>query len=280
MRHPRYVIFRAKSQTVQKLANIIDLRASIPHNRYMKRYGFLALIFIFAAGLYICTVIHAEDPYPQQKFFTIERFSLAANLLDAITLKPGLREDIKKFANYFRDGIYALSNGKYRIALDNLYKARRIWPEYFGTDFLIALALEKKGDIRKAARFYKGYLDKLRIFELGHYPISAPLIRTLSLSSIDNYSESNQRVAYHLKKYDIDLTRINPPVFISDFVKIALLLFLILIAGIIARYTIVPYLEIRNRIKRAAPGYWVCRKCGELNLDLVNECDKCGSKHP
>jgi len=245
----------------------------------MKIWHVLTRIFVFIAILYTCVVVHGQDIYPQEKFFTAERFFLATQLLDIITGKPDSRRDLKIFTKYFSDGVYAVSNGNYRAALNSLYRARRIWPEYFGTDFLIALSLERKGDIPKAARFYKGYLDKLKALGSGDYPISAPLIRAINTDAVDNYSESKARVEYHLRKYDIDLAYVKPPVFIPDFVKVVLLLFLLAIAGIIIHYTIIPYFNMRDRIKNAPEGYWVCRKCGEINLDLSKECGKCGFGH-
>ncbi len=258
-------------------SNLIDLRASILHNRYMNKIRIAACVLVFAAFLCASISSPGQDAYTQKKFFTAERFYVSAELLAAFTADPGARKDIKVFTEHFTGGVYALSIEDYRAALNNLYKARRVWPEYYGTDFLIALALEGIGDTRKAARFYKGYLDKLRILESGHYPISASLIRALNVGSIDNYAESSRRIEHHLARYDIDLARVKPPTFIPDFAKNAFFIFLLIVAGFIANYTVVPYLKMRDRIKNAAPGYWVCRKCGEANPDLVKECAKCGS---
>jgi len=169
-----------------------------------------------------------------------------------------------------------MSNEDYRAALDSLYKARHVWPEYFGTDFLIALSLEKIGDTHKAARFYKGYLDKLKTLESGDFPISAPLIQALNIDAADRYYSSMGRIKYHLEQYNIDLADIKLPLFIPAFVKIVFLLFLMLALGIVAHYTLIPYLKMRNRIKNVTPGYWLCRKCGEVNSNLSTTCAKCG----
>ena len=245
----------------------------------MKRCCIVVIIFAFTTILFSCLLSHGQDAYPQERFFSTERFLLAADLLSSLRGSPESRKDLKLFAKYFTKGVYDLSDGDYPQALKSLHNARRMWPEYFGTDFLIALALEENGDIRKAARFYKGYLDKLKMLELGHFPISGSLIRSLNVESIDNYTESNMRIMHHLKKYGIDLARVKPPVFMPDFVKITALSFLLVTVAIIVRYTIVPYLEMRNRIKHVAAGYRICRKCGEINPDLSKECGQCGSKY-
>ena len=259
--------------------SIIDLYGRIVHNRQMNRCCILVIIFAFIIILFSCPLSRGQDVYPQERFFSTERFLLAADLLSSLRGSPESRKDLKLFAKYFTKGAYDLSDGNYRQALKSLQNARRMWPEYFGTDFLIALALEESGDIRKAARFYKGYLDKLKTLELGHFPISGPLIRSLSVDSVDNYTESNMRIMYHLKKNGIDLARVKLPVFMPDFVKITILFFLLVTVAVIARYTIVPYLEMRNRIKHVAAGYRICRKCGEINPDLSKECGQCGSKY-
>jgi len=241
----------------------------------MKTCYILAGIFACIAILHLASTAYGQEHYSQTKFFTTERFLLAAQILEAVTADRRAKKDLRIFTKYFNDGAYAVSNGNYQTALNSLYKARRLWPEYFGTDFLIALSLERKGNIKQAARFYKAYLDKLKTLESGYFPISAPLIKGLNVGAVDTYSISKIRIEDHLKKYDIELAHIKAPFFMPPLMKVALLLFFGTVVGIIIYYTVVPYLKVRSRIKNTPPGYWVCRRCGKINPDLLKECAKC-----
>jgi len=104
--------------------------------------------------------VFGQDRFTQREFFSYQRFAITMHLLDTVKVQPRSRRDIKAFATYFNDGIYTLSEGNYAAALIEFHKARDIWPEYFGTYFLIALTYERSDNIRKAAKFYKAYLDK------------------------------------------------------------------------------------------------------------------------
>ncbi|MDD5440049.1 MAG: hypothetical protein PHS37_07675, partial [Candidatus Omnitrophica bacterium] len=120
----------------------------------------------------------------------------------------------------------------------------------------------------------------LESLESGDFPISAHLIRALNVDDVDNYSDAKIRIELHLKDYNIDLAGVKAPFFAPDFMKITLLIFLLAIAGMIVRYTVIPYFEVRNRVKNAPPGYWICKKCGTPNPNLSKECAGCtlGSK--
>ena len=239
---------------------------------YIKSVG--ALVFIAVICSSLC--IFGQNRFVQREFFSYERFALSMQILDAIARKPGSRSDIKAFAIYFNGGIYALSGEKYSVALSKFYKARSVWPEYYGTDFLIALTYERNGNIRKASRFYKGYLDKLDTLESGHFPISAPLINALNADDMDNYRESKAIIEEHLITYGIKLDDVKTPFFIAGFVKSVFIIFILIVLLLAGYYFIWPYFKKQNRIKNPPSGFWICRNCEEENPDPVKECSKCG----
>ena len=239
---------------------------------YIKPVGILVFISIICSSF----GIFGQSRFTEREFFSYERFALTMQILDAIARKPDSRSDIKAFAIYFNDGIYALSNEKHSVALSKFYKSRNIWPEYFGTDFLIALTYEQSGNIHKASRFYKEYLNKLETLESGDFPISAPLIKILNVDDMDTYHEAKAHIEDYLRTYGIKLDNVKAPLFVSGFVKYAIIIFILVILFLVCHYAICPYFKRQNRLKNPPPGFWICRNCEEENPELVKECTKCG----
>lgn len=242
---------------------------------YIKLIGVLVFISIICSSL----SIFGQSRFTQREFFSYERFVLAIQFLDTIRKNPNSRKDIRTFAAYFNDGIHALSNEKYSAALSKFHKSRNIWPEYFGTYFLIALTYELNGDIRKAARFYKGYLNKLESLESGHFPISAPLIDVLNVGNVDTYRESKAIIEDYLRTHGIELDTVKDPLFIAELMKFVFIIFTLVILFSVGYYYILPYLKKQNRLKNLPPGFWICKNCGEENPDLVKDCGSCGKFH-
>ncbi|MFH1836706.1 MAG: hypothetical protein ABH862_01150, partial [Candidatus Omnitrophota bacterium] len=119
----------------------------------MKNYLKTAIFFVFTTVLLNVGPGQAEEYYSDSPYFSYERFFPAMLLLESIPEKGGPQGELNKFAKDFSDGLYALSAENYTRALRKLLRARRIWPEYFGTDFLIALVYEGQGDYNTAARY-------------------------------------------------------------------------------------------------------------------------------
>ena len=239
---------------------------------HMKNLSILVFIIITCSSFNV----FSQNNFTKNQFFSYERFVFTMELLESVKSQPKSRKDLKSFATYFNNGIYSLSNGKYSAALNKLYKSRNLWPEYFGTSFLIALTYERNGQINKAAMFYKEYLNKLKTFESGHFPISAPLIKILNVADIDTYLQSKTIIKDHLNSYGLDLNNIKAPLFISEFVKTSYLIFILIIFFFIGYHWIWPYFKKQHLIKNVAPGFWICKNCQEDNPDLVKECSKCG----
>ena len=239
---------------------------------YIKPIGILIFISIICSSL----SLFGQSRFTQKEFFSYERFVPAMEILDAVKRKPGFRKDIKDFATYFNDGLYALSSEKYSLALSKLNRSRDIWPEYFGTYFLIALTYEQSGNIRKASGFYKEYLNKLETLESGNFPISAPLINILNVDDIDTYYRSKAIIEDHLSTYGIKLDNVKPPLFIAGFIRSVFMILIPIILFLVGYYSIWPYLKKQHHIKNPPSGFWICRNCEKENPDLVKDCINCG----
>ncbi len=231
-------------------------------------------IFLFFAFL---TVSFPREAFPdgERDFFSFERFFLNQGLVDRIPADGRTQTDINIFAANLTDGLYAFSSGRWEEAKAFFLKARGVWPEYFGTDFLLALVYEKEGDHGTAARYYKSYLNKLKDFHSGRYRISGPIIRSLSASGVEAYPAARQLIEQRLAGYGMDLDRVRPVITPPGFLM-PLTVVLILGAGYaFAHFRLLPYLRMQHRIKNPPEGFWVCRNCGRANPDLDKECERC-----
>ncbi len=215
--------------------------------------------------------ISADD----KEFFSYRWFLMDAKSTDAMPVTSGVGRDLKKATKNFSDGIYLLSGGQDEKARKKFFIARKLWPEYFGTDFLIAMAYEESGDIDTAARFYKSYLIKLRDFHGGNNRISTPIIRFLSRGKIERYSLAEKLIEDHLRDQGIQLAKVRPaPVTANLLVYFAGLT--ILIAGyFVMVYVVSPRLKRRRRRKLVPEGFWLCEHCGTLSPELSKVCIEC-----
>src|SRR3989338_9058335 len=84
----------------------------------------------------------------EDAFFSYERFYLKAAMLKDVSENRDIRRDVKAFMRNFSDGIYAIAAGDLKKAKTKLLKARVIWPEHFGADFLLARVSEDMGDYK------------------------------------------------------------------------------------------------------------------------------------
>ncbi len=236
-------------------------------------------MFLFTIVLLNVGLAQAKEYSYNGSFFSYERFLPAMVLLESIPRKSGPQGEINKFAIDFSEGLYALSSEEYTRALQKLLRARRIWPEYFGTDFLIALVYESQRDIRVAAGYYKGYLNKLKAFEAGEYPISGRVIQSIITSEADRYDIAYELVRDHLDFRGIDIDDVNMP--FSSFpaiTRFVIFVFLFLTIYMPIRYFIVPHMKRRKRMKYLQGRYWICKNCDTANLNLLKECGECGRK--
>lgn len=209
-------------------------------------------------------------------FFSYKRFYLNKDVTSKFSSGGGAKNELLKFVKSYEEGLYAFSNGDFKKAEKNFLEARKRWPEYYGTDFLLALTYEQMGQYPKAARYYKTYLNKLRYLQEGEYRISGPLIISLTFGRIEPYKEAREIVSEHLQIYGIDLSRVRPVYSLPFF-----LLPIVVGLGIAALYIyvfyhLIPYLKRLRRRLHPPEGYWVCPKCGAQNTNLSKECEDCG----
>lgn len=230
---------------------------------------FLFIFFLISSGRNAFT---QED----NTFFSYKRFYLNRDVTEKFSSGGGAKNELLKFVKSYEDGLDAFSNGNFSEALEDFLKAREKWPEYYGTDFLIALTYERMGDYSKAARYYKTYLNKLRYLQEGEYRISGPLIISLTFGRIEPYERAREIIAEHLQIYGIDLNKVRP-VYSLPFFLIPIIAGLgIAVLYIYVFYHLIPYLKRLRRRLHPPEGYWVCPKCASQNTNLSKECEGCG----
>ncbi len=178
----------------------------------------------------------------------------------------------------FADGIYAISAGDPERAKTKLLRALSIWPEYFGTYFLLARVSEDTGDHRLSAMFYKSYLNKLKAFSEGKYRMSGPLMQGITPYRIESYDDAYLLVRDRLKAKGIDLALVRPFNVIPNFLRFFIVVLMLGAAYVAAAYAVIPRIKRGRHIRNPEKGSWVCKRCGTDNLDLRIECEKCGEK--
>lgn len=236
------------------------------------------LLLIILISTYILSVsnIFAEQFDDEDIFFSYERFYPKAVVLEDPPKDGKIQAIVSAFMENFSDGIYAISAGDLDIAEKKLLKARSIWPEYFGTDFLLARINEDMGNYALAARFYKSYLNKLKSYTKGEYRFSGHLMQALTPYRIEDYRSAYLAIKERLKQRGIDLSKTRPIYAVPPivrFIVLGLILFLLYMAS---AYMVIPKAMKEWRVKHPPEGFWVCKKCGTANNHLHKECEECG----
>jgi tetratricopeptide (TPR) repeat protein len=252
----------------------VSCRKLFTRPRYRYLHIYFLTILIFSAFLVVGT--RAGAYVDEDRFFSYNRFFLNQSVVGGISDDGKIQRELNRFIVSFTDGVYAISGGELQKAKKDLLIARNSWPEYFATDFLLALIYEDQGDHGMAARYYKSYLNKLKNLQDGKYRISEALIRSFVPHGIEEYDVAHRLVQRRLDHYGISLNKVRP-VFASP----VFLLPILLGAGIVAVYILVfywlrPRLKRRHWIKNPPEGFWVCRNCDTANPELSWECGECG----
>jgi tetratricopeptide (TPR) repeat protein len=243
-------------------------------SRIHKRSSIFCSILVL---LSVLTAFGETDP-EEERYCSYERFFLKTGVIGDKAGRGGARGDIERFVASFNGGLYALSAGNGEQAREDLLMARKIWPEYFGADFVLARIYEDSGDAHTAARYYKSYLNKLRAFSTGRYRISAPLIRSLMGREIEAYDAAEGLVRERLSRYGIDLGTVRPAVNPPMVLFYALLAVMLAASYLAIVHWAVPYYREQRRIKYPPEGFWVCRYCHTTNPVLNKVCEYCGRK--
>src|SRR3989338_5502989 len=242
--------------------------------KYFK-VAFLVLIYFLMPLSLSAQYLNDEDA-----FFSYEKFYLKAAMLKDVSENRDIRRDVKAFIRNFSDGIYAIAAGDLKKAKTKLLKARAIWPEYFGADFLLARVSEDMHDYNLSAKFYKSYLNKLKAFSEGRYRISEPIIRGITPYGVERYEDAYVLVKYRLKDYyGINLDAVRPFYAIPGFLKFLIIAVILGSGYAIVAYGVVPYIKRSRHINNPPEGSWVCKKCGAYNINIRKECEKCCEKN-
>lgn len=230
---------------------------------------------LFSVFVILILSVVIAQAYDEADFFSYKRFQLNEEVLYNIENRGATAASIIRFAQDFQKGVNALDDGRTEQAKVFFLKAREEWPEYFATDFLLALTSERAGDYGTAARYYKSYLIKLKGLEEDKYRISSPVIRSLSMYPIEEYASANAFVNDRVRKLGLDFDRVRPSYTLPFFVVPTLAVILIVTAYIGLRYHAIPYIKKQDRINNPPEGFWVCRHCGEDNTELEMVCREC-----
>jgi tetratricopeptide (TPR) repeat protein len=248
---------------------------------FLNQKSFLKPVLILVFFVLVCPLVplksSAENFNDEDIFFSYERFYLNAGVLKDPPRDGRVQSDISSFFKNFSDGIYDISDGDLEKAKTRLLKARAIWPEYFGTDFLLARLYEDTEDYKLSARFYKSYLNKLKAYSQGEYRVSAQLTRSLTPYSVESYEDAYLLVKERLQNYGIDINKVKPVYTVPPFVIFLIIFILSGTVYVTVAYKVRPYIKLQRRINNPPEGFWVCKKCGTDNTILQKECEKCGA---
>jgi len=222
----------------------------------------------------------ADPRSGEDDFFSYRRFLIQYWVIDKVSGGGRVQADLRKFTKTYSDGINAFSSGEWRKAGSYFREAGRIWPEFPGTDFLIALVHERQGDRHTAARYYKSYLNKLRDLNAGRYRISAPVIRGLLGRDPEDPGRARAIIGGHLERYGIDLDKVRPVISVPPFAVFLPAVVVLALSYLAVSRILMPYWDRQRRIKNPPEGFWVCAGCGTGNPVLRKECEKCGNPQP
>ncbi|MGB2600971.1 MAG: hypothetical protein WBD12_03025 [Candidatus Omnitrophota bacterium] len=245
--------------------------------RYI-RYLATSLVVYITLVVLVSTATADWKDVREEEFFTYRRFFLKQGLIDRMATDGRTQEDLNRFYNSFTDGIYAISADNLSEAEKDLELARSIWPEYFGTDFLLGLVHEKLGEYQLSARYYRSYLNKLKDLEQGRYRISEPLIRSLNPMGIESYDFAQEMVTDRLATYGINLGEVRPVITLPEFLFPLLVILVLIVVYVGIQYWVWPSMKRQYRINHPPEGFWVCRHCGSDNPDTAKVCSDCN--HP
>lgn len=211
-------------------------------------------------------------------FFSSGRFSLRAGVIGSLSGGGQTQKSIKKFSEVFVKGKAELDEGRFKEAEEDLHLARDLWPEFFGSDFLLALLYEKTGEPDASARYFKSYLMKLKALESGGYGISAPLIRSILPEKVESYEKASGLVRVRLAAKGIEIEGVRPMEEIPAFFYPALvvIMFVVFYAG--TCFWALPKWRRHYKITHPPEGFWVCKACLAENPSPNKVCQECGAK--
>jgi len=244
----------------------------------MKKKKILYIALLAAFTISLCSSAHILAQYIDNEtpFFSYKRFYAQLDMLTNTSDRADVRSDIRAFMRNLADGIRAISEGEPERARAKLLKALGIWPEYFGTYFLLARVSEDEGDYKLSAMFYKSYLNNLKAYSGGEYRVSGPLMKSMTPYNIEPHDEAYAAVRDRLKARGIDLAAVQPYYVMPNYFRTLMIVVIFGAGCAIAFYVIIPYLKRWRHMHNPPEGSWVCGRCAAYNLNIMIECEKCG----
>ncbi len=227
---------------------------------------------------FVSTGFSGDNFLRKEGFLASRRILLTEKMLEKYPGSSKTRADLRGFAAGYSNGLDYIMQGQPLEALEELEKARRRWPEFYGTDILIALANEESGNVETAARYYKSYLLKLRNLIDGQYRISGSLMVAITGAKIESYEQAEAMVNKRYEAMGVDGKKVRPAFMIPGFVRYVVLV--TVMAGIYMIMTayVLPYYKKRDKILNPPEGFWTCKYCGKETPELSYACHECGRK--
>lgn len=243
----------------------------------LKKKYFLALFILLLAFLVTGAAksLYAVNNLYRNNFFSYDRFEKSTYIIAKISYETPRGRALQYFSEYFINGMNLIKEGRAKEAKLKLLEAVKEWPEYYGTDFILALLCEDIGDKDSAARFYKSYLTKLDRLYNGDYNISEKIIFSLADGNVEEYDFARDMVMERLLGYGIELDKVRPAVVVPTFLFYFLVFILAGIIYVIFTNVYIPYAKKQRRIKNPPEGFWVCRHCQAESPMLSRFCVEC-----
>ncbi|HNX90944.1 MAG TPA: hypothetical protein PKY78_05240 [Candidatus Omnitrophota bacterium] len=251
-------------------------RAFQQGSSFCGRSGIFLAVFLFYIGTFLFAAVQpAFCSDEEEKIFNYERFVIKKDAIESIPENKRAKDEVKRFADLFEKGKNDLLNGDIEGAKTSLLEARKAWPEYFGTDLVIARAFEMSGDNFKAARYCRSYLDKLKYFHTGRYRISGAIIRFISKEKVEGYETSKKIIIEHFQRYGIDINHVRPMTADSGIVVYIVSLTFFFVLYMFLAVKVIPAVRLKLRVRKPPEGFWVCRHCGGMSPELSKVCNEC-----
>ncbi len=234
---------------------------------------------VFFLACFIIFFLPQDKAFSEEDaFFSYKRFFINERAVSVEKDQSLVERDIGTFIEKFNKGLYDFSAGDIPGAKKNLREARRLWPEYYATDFLLARLYEESGEFEIAARYYRSYLAKLDRLRSGAYRFTGPIMIRLNPGGIESYDAAYGYVKKRMEQRGVDIDKVVPA-----FDPPGPIIFLIIaLPGVIVILFIyrkaAGFWRKQKRIMDTPEGFWTCRNCGAYNPLLRNECEQCGHK--
>lgn len=240
----------------------------------------IILIKIFRGLFFLILIFLPYRDLParedRDRFFFHHRLYLRPEFVERISELDSAHKDLADFTLSYMEGLRSYETGRFADARSSFLAARKAWPEYFYTDLMLGMTLENMGEYRRAARFFKSYLNKLERYHKGYYRLSSPVIFGISSGRIEDQGTAYREVESRLEGYGIDIRKVRPVYSPPFFLFPAIVILFSAGTYVLVFMVLLPYFRKKERERNPPEGFWTCKNCGAYNPELGRECVKCG----